>query len=84
MLFNFKAPFLPVFLPRTTRRRVPGSWTGLPEPLGEGWGREGVGEIKKTVVLVSRTTLFIMGKWYSIQFLQIAQLSGQPSGRKTD
>lgn len=28
MLFNFKAPILPVFLLRTTRRRVPGIWAG--------------------------------------------------------
>lgn len=44
----------------------------------------GVGEIKKTSMLVSRTELFIMGKWYSIQFLWMAQLSGQPSGKKTN
>lgn len=44
----------------------------------------GVGEIKKTSMLVSRTELFIMGKWYSIQFLRMAQLSGQPSGKKTN
>lgn len=42
--------------------------------------RGGLGEIKKTSVLVSRTKLFIMGKWYSIQFLRLPQLSGQPSG----
>lgn len=71
MLFNFKTPFLPVFFLRTTRHRVLGSWTGLRKPLGEGWGRGwgGVGEIKKTSMLVGRATLFIMGKWYSIQFL---------------
>lgn len=43
MLFNFKAPFLPVFLLRTTRHGVPGSWTGLCKPLGEGSQRRGGG-----------------------------------------
>lgn len=43
----------------------------------------GVGEIKKTSMLVSSTKLFIIEEWYSIQFLRMAQLSGQPSGRKT-
>lgn len=28
MLFNFKAPVLPVFLQRTTRHGVPGIWDG--------------------------------------------------------